>query len=159
MCLGLFALQDNIPSLLKDESRERSAAYFISLPPGSSTRSFSSSCFYTSQSVPTLRIFVAPRKRGIRSIDNFWMSVRYAACVRISWEVPTTRVDRLCFVSGLILWYFRGGKLRNVQSTVISWRIPTLFRTRELRIAIIPNFLTNNLERSSTLPFMPKMKL
>lgn len=26
MCLGLFALQDNIPSLLKDESRERSAA-------------------------------------------------------------------------------------------------------------------------------------
>lgn len=26
MCLGLFALQDNIPSLLKDESRESSAA-------------------------------------------------------------------------------------------------------------------------------------
>lgn len=87
MCLRLFALQDNIPSLLKDESRERSATYFISLPPGSSTRSFSSSCFYTSQPVPTLRIFVAPRKRGIGSIDNFRMSVRYAACVRISCEI------------------------------------------------------------------------
>lgn len=35
MCLGLFALQDNIPSLLKDESRERSAAILsrLSFPP------------------------------------------------------------------------------------------------------------------------------
>lgn len=35
MCLGLFALQDNIPSLLKDESRERSAAILsrLTFPP------------------------------------------------------------------------------------------------------------------------------
>lgn len=46
MCLGLFALQDNIPSLLKDESRERSRYFISPLRPSSPFLLSVSSAFY-----------------------------------------------------------------------------------------------------------------
>lgn len=58
MCLGLFALQDNIPSLLKDESRERSRYFISPLRPSSPFLLSVSSFLFNPRSRPASPIFL-----------------------------------------------------------------------------------------------------
>lgn len=70
MCLGLFALQDNIPSLLKDESRERSRYFISPLRPSSPFLLSVSSAFYLTLVLAQHPRFFSSSPTIFRAVQN-----------------------------------------------------------------------------------------